>query len=73
MNNPQCDSGQTFEGGSPSGSENLSGHCLYLSSVDSNSSDDDGDDMPDVGWVMSGQARQAHPGMYLSELSQNTY
>ena len=24
--------------------------------------------MPDVGWAATGQARQAHPGMYLSEL-----
>ena len=73
MNNPQCNSGRTFEGGSSSGSENLSGHHSYFSLVDSNLSDNDGDDMPDVGWVMTGQARQAHPGMYLSELSQNTY
>ena len=65
MSHSQRNSSQRFEGGPFSESESSSEDNSHAGS---NSSDDDGNDMPDVGWAATGQARQAHPGMYLSEL-----
>jgi len=55
-------------GGSSSESESSSEQDSCSDQADSNSSDEDGDEMPDVGWAATGKARKTHPGMHLSGL-----
>ena len=64
---PKRNSGRTsLEDGTSSESESTSEDNSRSDRAGSGFSDDDGDDMPDVGWAATGQARTVHPGMYLS-------